>query len=255
MPRAVQGGIDDFQIVGDLSHGVFIDGGGKYGGKIPLVKRLAEHGNPPVLYRLVEVGNPRKIEDVELLPFGGDDLRLLRSDLSAVLPIGFVAVVFLRIMGSGDVDPGDGMKLTHREGQLGRRTQTVEYGDTDARGGKNARRDLRELFGMVARVVCDGGTAALPVRLTDQSGNASRRLRHGKAVHAPDPHIHGRAKTRRAEVHRRGKAKCLCLLVLPDGEKFCLFFFRQRIGGQPTFKFFLIHTPFPFFLLVLLFCK
>ena len=41
-----------------------------------------------------------------------------RTDLAAVLPVGFISVVVLRIVGCSDIDTGDGMQKTDRISQL-----------------------------------------------------------------------------------------------------------------------------------------
>ena len=97
-------------------------------------KRDLPFDNQCIVLGIVNVAVCEIVQGVDLLCHA---VRHIRADLAAVLPVDLVSVVFLRIVGSGNVDAGHGLEDTDQAGKLRGRTKRRERVDADPGSGKD----------------------------------------------------------------------------------------------------------------------
>ena len=236
---AVERGVNELEVVCDLLYAVRVDGNLDDLAEVRLVGVLAEHTDHAALDGLIEIRGLNAGEDVGRRHFLCDYVRLGRGQLCAVLPVDLVTVVFLRVMGCGDVDARDAAVVTDCKGQLRGRAQLVEDQRLDAVRGEDARGLLCELGREVTGVVCDRN-AAVHRRLTvryDQLRKALRRLTDGKAVHAVEADAQNAAQACRAERQRRIKTALDLFFIVCNRLQLCVLLCAQRAALQPVLVF------------------
>ena len=116
-----------------------------------------------------------------------DDVDIVgRDDLRSVLPVGLVAVVFLGIVGGGDVYAALASEMTDGERKLRRGTERVEEIHLDAVGREDVGHDLGEEARVVAHVVTYGNLDFREILevLLEIVGQALGSGAHGVDVHA-----------------------------------------------------------------------
>ena len=126
-----------------------------------------------------------------------DGVLVVRSDhLRAVVPIGLVAVVLLRVMRSGDDDAALAAEVTDGIRRLGCRPEGVEEVDFNTIGGEDVSRDLGEAAAVVTAVVADDDLDLLQVceLLLEVVREALRGGADGVDVHAVRPRAHDAAQ-------------------------------------------------------------
>ena len=125
-----------------------------------------------------------------------------RGHLRAVVPIGFVAVVFLRVVAGGDVHTRLTAQPTDGKRDLRRGAHIVKQIDADAVGRKDVGRRLGKLAAVVATVVTHHHRNLRQVGKTLQQvvGQSLRGQPHHIDVHAVGAHAHQSAQPTGAEL-------------------------------------------------------
>ena len=153
-----------------------------------------------------------------------DAVRHGAGDLAAVLPVDLVAVVILGIMGSGDVDAGNGAQAPDQVGQLGGRPQIREDIGFDPVGRQNARGQLAESLGEMPAVM--GDDDALCGRFGALLQDIIRQSLGGSAdhvgIHAVGAGLELSPQTGGAEGQLLVKAFFDLVLVVINGEQFLI---------------------------------
>ena len=236
---AVERRVDQLEVVCDLLNAVRIDRDLDDLAEVRLVGLFVQNADHAALDRFVEIRGLNAGEDVGRRHFLCDYVRLGRGQLCAVLPVDLVAVVFLRVVGCGDVDARDAAVVTDCKGQLRGRAQLVEDQRLDAVRGEDARGLLCELGREVTGVVCDRNAAVhrlLTVRY-DQLRKALRRLTDGKAVHAVEADAQNAAQACRAERQRRIKTALDLFFIVCNRLQLCVLLCAQCAALQPVLVF------------------
>ena len=178
---AVQGGVDDLQILAHLAGQLGIDGQLLHGGDVGVVHILADViEQSRVEGRLLVHGHGLGVGG--LRDAVGDALDGLGRHLTAVGPVGLVAVVLLRVVAGGDHDARDALQVADREGQHRHRAQGFKQEHLHARSAEHQRGLLGEHVGHVAAVIGDGNALVLAVG----GGEDVLGQRAGHAAHVVD---------------------------------------------------------------------
>ena len=147
------------------------------------------------------------VERLDFLHFVDDAGVMWRHKLAAVVPVGFVAVVFLGVVRGGEHDARLAFEVADGEREFRGGAYVVEEIYRKAIGGKHVGCNLGELAAMVAAVVRDGGfqflagEAALDIVGKPLSGHAD-----GVFVHAVGADAHDSAQAASAELEAAVKA-------------------------------------------------
>ena len=175
-----------------------------------------------------------------------DHVRVLRRELCAVLPVRLIAVVLARIMRGGDVDARDAVQVAQGKRQLRRRAQFVKQVDRDIRRRQHGSCRPGELLRVVAAVIGDdhaGGGFALAA---DQLCQRLRCVGDCMGIHGVHACFHDAAQSGSAEGQVVCEAQAQFVIVVLNGEEFCLLVCRQAVGCQPAVVLFHVffHTVF-----------
>ncbi len=121
--------------------------------------------------------------------------------LSAVVPVGLVAVILAGVVAGGDVHTGLAAQLADGEGDLGRGAQALEEVHLDAVGREDVSHALGEHASVVTAVVAYYHRALLAREgFKDVVGEALRGHAHDILVHAVGAGSHDAAQTAGAEL-------------------------------------------------------
>ena len=99
--------------------------------KVHAVIFRAENRDHPILLQGFDIPAAHTVKIIHLLDFRHHAVRHIGADLAAVLPVGLVTVVLLRIVGGRDVDARDRPKLPDQVGQLRGRSEIRKCIDPD----------------------------------------------------------------------------------------------------------------------------
>ncbi len=122
--------------------------------------------------------------------------------MTAVVPIGLVAVVFLGVVRGGHHHAGVAFHFAHGKRKLRGGAEAVEDVDLDAVGRHHVGGDVGEGWTVVATVIRDGDTQVLlvGVHLLDVVGEALGGHGHGVDIHAVGAGTHDAAQSAGAEL-------------------------------------------------------
>ena len=193
--RAVQGRIDDVQVL--LAQDDVLVHHGLLDGRQVVIVHLAADDLDEVL-----VGHELHVLDLHLVHLV-DDARVVRGQhLGAVVPVGLVSVVLLRVVRGRDVHAGLGAELADGKRDLGRGAQRLEEVGLDAVGREDVGHRLGEGARVVAAVVAhhDAQVLAAGEGLEDVVGEALRGHADDVLVHAVRARAHDAAQAARAEL-------------------------------------------------------
>ena len=144
---AVYRGVDDFEVV------VTLDDFGVQGEALDCSQEGFVDVGTDVLYQL---GIALELDVTYIGDFVDvvDDIDIVRSKyLCAVSPVGFVSVVFFRVVGCGNVYAALASEMTYGEGQLGGGLEGLEEIYLDTVGREDVCYGLGKVFGVIAHVV------------------------------------------------------------------------------------------------------
>ena len=222
-------GIDDFEA---LLVEVWVDLAAFDQSDIVIIDLLVEdHG-------FFLLGGFRNLEG-EFVRKAREDIEHRLDDVGDELAAGFVvkliAVIFLRVVGSGDHDAADAIGITDRIREFWGRAKGVEEVALDAHLIEDLRGKLREFAGHVAVVVRNGDATAQFARefLLEEEAEGNRDATNGMDVHAVGAGTQDPAHAAGAEfdVFEEG----ICLFFLAHLAKDGLGFFVHARRRKPTF--------------------
>ena len=113
---AVEGGVDDLEIVGHTPHGGAVVDLPHDPGEERLVSLGAHQGDKALGDGGIVIQPLNGGKEVQLGHFPGDSIGMVGGELSAVGPVHLIAVVFLGVVAGGDVDAGDAAVFPDGEG-------------------------------------------------------------------------------------------------------------------------------------------
>ena len=246
IPRTVQGRIHDLEVVRHVPHRARVDRLLFHFGKVRLVDVAPQQGDLSGAQRLSEIDRMDVRENVQAFHDRCDHIRVLRRELCAVLPVRLIAVVLARIMRGGDVDARDAVQVAQGKRQLRRRAQFVKQVDRDIRRRQHGSRRPGELLRVVTAVIGDdhaGGGFALAA---DQLCQRLRCVGDCMGIHGVHACFHDAAQSGSAEGQIVCEAQAQFVIVVLNGEEFCLLVCRQAVGCQPAVVLFHVffHTVF-----------
>ena len=236
---AVERRVHQLELIGNLLYAVRVYRNLDDFAEVSLVGLLGQNTDETALNRLIIICTLYTGKDVGRCHFAGNHVCLCRRKLCAVLPVNLVAVVLLRVVGSGDVDACDAAVVTDCEGQLRGRTQLIKQQRLDAVCRHDARGLLGKLSREMAGVVCDGNAAVhcgLTIRY-DQVCQTLSGLADGKAVHAVEANAQYTAQTGRAERQRRKETAFDLFLIICNSSQLGMLVRREGRAVQPTLVF------------------
>ena len=232
--RAVQRGVDNGKIVRNCLDRVGIDCLRHYLLKILFIGLLAQHDNQAVGKSLVKVSQLDVLENVQCLHGCADRVRMLGGQLCAILPVCLVAVVFLGVVGSGDVNARYTAVFAQREGKLGGGAQIVKEVGLDACCSQYLCGGLGKESGIVAAVVCDSNAVCRATLGKDQIGKTLGCVCYRVNVHGVHTGLHIAAQACRAKGEVRGKAQTDFTVVVGNGAQLSLLCLGKLVALQPT---------------------
>jgi len=109
----------------------------------------------------VSLGRAHQFDILHRLDALYDQLVVRGRHLRAVVPVGFVAVVFRRVVARGDHDARVGLEVADGEGKLGRRPERAEEVGLDSVGREDTGGDLGEGIRVMPGIVGDAGRETL----------------------------------------------------------------------------------------------
>ena len=235
---AVQRGVYDGNIQSQVLCAV--DRKGFDGVQIASVILFAQHDDAAVRQSLLVASVVEITEIIQAADLFHHTVGDGRAHLTAVLPVGLVSVIFLRVVGSGDVDAGNRSQLPDGPGKLGRRPEIRKYVDFDPRFCQNTGGKTGKLFRKMSWIMCDddaffhGLFAVFADKGCNTAGGASHRI----IVHPGGSRSYNAAKPCRSERHVRFKAFAKFFVVLSDLKKLLMKRIRNRYIFEPVFIFF-----------------
>ena len=193
-------------------------------------------------------------QHIRLLDFTVDNGGCVIGHLAAVRPVGLVAVVFCRVVGSRYHDARIAVIIPCRKRKGGNRHQGIVDSYFDSVGSQHACRLFGKDIAFQPAVVGDGHRLAAALG-QNPVGKPLGRLAHHPDIHAVCACTERSAQSGRSELQGNRKAVFDLILVVLDFQQL-----RQKIGilqvmGQPAFVFFSDHRCSPFLKCVLVFCK
>ena len=239
---AVEGGVNNFELVRHSGHGLFVNGLGQNLLKEGLVGLLTQNLDLAGLHGLVKVAGLEAGENVDGLHLLGDGLCLLGRQLGAVGPVDLVAVILLGVVAGGDVQTGGGAVVQHGKAQLRRGAQILENADVDAVCGHDAGGLTGKLAAVETAVSGDGDALAhgLLALGHDDVGKRLGSVADDVDVHVVQSQLHGAAQTGGAELQGGEEAVFDLLLVAGDGVELVPLLLAEGGAVQPALVLFFI---------------
>ena len=226
---AVQRGIDDAEVV-VAADGLRISGQCQNLGQIDIIHLFANDLD------LVGIAFPvdlrQRSDGVHL----GDDGFVVRGhDLAAIVPVGLVAVILLRVVRGGHHHAGLAVQMADGKRQFGRGAQVLEKVAMNAVGSHHLGGHLGEVAAVVARVVRDSHLQLHARKvLLHVVGQPLRGGGHRVFVHAVWSDTHDAAQTSCAEFQRAVKRFVQFILVLRHQATDLILGFNVIIIVQPS---------------------
>ena len=159
------------------------------------VDLLPDQDNAAVAFCFLQVAGANPVKKIDGGDFPAYGIGMLGRKLCTVLPVSFIAVIFLGIVACCDVDARNTAEVAQGKGKLGRRAQIVEKINLDAVCGKNRCGTLRIETGVFSAVVGDGNAAFTGIFFLDQFAEPLCCLHDRINIHSGKSGCHDAAKT------------------------------------------------------------